>query len=202
MAARVLPSTRSDNPLLAAFMSFRPISQRAASALLCAFALTTTVLTPSARAAEPWSLSAHYGQGDEYRRVMLGIESAPLWSYSFGSGRSRVDLTAELGLAYWKAKRSGPNDDVWQLNAVPMFRWWPAERFFIEGGIGATVFSRTRFAGDQLSTLFQFGDHLGAGYQLTPSARLGARISHFSNASIKSPNPGLDIFQLTYVQRF
>ncbi len=183
-------------------MSFRRPSKLAYSAALCAISLAAPVLTPSAQAAEPWSLSAHYGEGDEYRRVTLGVESAPLWSYSFGPGRSRVDLTAELGVSYWTAKRNGPNDDVWQLNAVPMLRWWPAERFFVEGGIGATVFSRTRFAGDQLSTLFQFGDHLGAGYQLTPSVRVGARISHFSNASIKKPNPGLDIFQLTYVQRF
>lgn len=165
-------------------------------------ALALLTLAAPVHAAEPWSFSGHVGQGDEYRRLTLGVESAPLWSYSFGPGLSRIDLTTELGVSYWKAKRSGRNDDVWQLNAVPMFRWWPAERFFVEGGIGATVFSRTRFAGDQLSTLFQFGDHVGAGYQLTPSVRLGARVSHFSNGSIKSPNPGLDIFQLTYVQRF
>lgn len=160
------------------------------------------VAASSACAAEPWSLSAHYGAGDEYRRVTLGVESARLWSYSFGSGRSRIDLTAEYGVSFWRAKRSGANDDVWQLNAVPMFRWWPGERFFVEGGIGATLFSRTRFAGDELSTAFQFGDHLGLGYQLTPSTRLGARISHFSNGGIKSPNPGLDLLQLTFVQRF
>ena len=182
-------------------MPFFPLSHRAAGVLGALTLVTATAFHSSAQA-EPWALSAHYGQGDEYRRVMLGVESAPLWSYSFGPGRRRIDLTTEFGVSYWKAKRSGPNDDVWQLNAVPMFRWWPAERFFIEGGIGATVFSRTRFAGDQLSTLFQFGDHIGAGYQLTPSVRLGARVSHFSNAGIKSPNPGLDIFQLTYVQRF
>lgn len=165
-------------------------------------AMALATLAPPACAAERWAFSAHLGQGDEYRRLTLGVESAPLWTYSFGPGRSRVDLTAEFGASYWKAKRSGADDEVWQLNAVPMLRWWPAERFFVEGGIGATVFSRTRFAGERISTLFQFGDHLGAGYQLTPSVRLGARISHFSNASIKSPNPGLDIVQLTYVQRF
>ncbi|MGK2900546.1 MAG: acyloxyacyl hydrolase, partial [Burkholderiaceae bacterium] len=56
----------------------------------------------------------------------------------------------------------------------------------------------TRFAGDSFSTAFQFGDHLGVGYQLTPSQRVSLRLSHFSNAAIKQPNPGLNSVQMTY----
>ena len=171
----------------------------ALSAALLFFASASASM---ADAAEPWAFSAQYGEFDDHRRATLGAESAALWSHAFGSGRSRVDLTAEYGVSYWRTKQRRPDDGVWQVNAVPMFRWWPAERFFAEGGIGATVFSHTRFAGRELSTAFQFGDHLGLGYQLTPSIRLGMRISHFSNGSIKLPNSGLNLVQLTLVQRF
>jgi lipid A 3-O-deacylase len=64
------------------------------------------------------------------------------------------------------------------------------------------VFNKTRFADKTISTAFQFGDHIGVGFQLTPQSRLSLRYSHFSNASIKTPNPGLDVTQLTYTYLF
>ncbi|CFN83565.1 lipoprotein [Bordetella pertussis] len=91
---------------------------------------------------------------------------------------------------------------MWQASAIPMFRWWTGERFYIEAGIGATVFSSTSFADKRIGSAFQFGDHIGLGFLLTPSNRIGLRYSHFSNAGIKEPNPGLDIVQLTYTYQF
>ena len=35
-----------------------------------------------------------------------------------------------------------------------MFRWWAGERFYLEAGIGATLFSTTRFANENISTAF------------------------------------------------
>lgn len=133
-------------------------------------------------------------------RVALNWETPVLWSRQWHGGSSRLESTGELGVAYWSAKHSRQSASAWQLNAVPMFRYWPGgvSRCFVEAGIGATLLNRTRFAGDSFSTAFQFGDHLGVGYQLTPSQRVSLRLSHFSNAAIKQPNPGLNSVQMTY----
>ena len=37
---------------------------------------------------------------------------------------------------------------------------------------------------------------------LTHNSKLSLRYAHFSNASIKTPNPGLDIVELGYTYRF
>ncbi len=133
-------------------------------------------------------------------RAALNWETPVLWSWQRHGGPSRLELTGELGVAYWSAKHSRQSASAWQLNAVPMFRYWPggASRCFVEAGIGATLLNRAHFAGDSFSTAFQFGDHLGAGYQLTPSQRVSLRFSHFSNAAIKQPNPGLNSVQMVY----
>jgi len=83
-----------------------------------------------------------------------------------------------------------------------MFRWWVGERFYIEGGIGATALTATRFADKRLGSAFQFGDHIGLGFLLTPQSRVGLRYSHFSNGNIKQPNPGLNVTQVTYTYQF
>ncbi len=76
------------------------------------------------------------------------------------------------------------------------------ERFYIEAGIGATVLNHASFADKDLGSAFQFGDHIGLGFLVTPQSRLGLRYSHFSNAGIKTPNPGLDVTQVTYTYQF
>ncbi|WP_238914465.1 acyloxyacyl hydrolase [Achromobacter insolitus] len=147
-------------------------------------------------------VSLHYGVGEHYKRYTLNYETSPLWSTEFSGSWGRLDLTPELGASYWTADGSRSPGNVWQFSAIPMFRWWTSERFYIETGIGATVFTRTRFAEKNIGSAFQFGDHIGAGFLLTPNNRIGLRYSHFSNAGIKRPNPGLDTVQVTYTYQF
>ncbi|WP_459617663.1 acyloxyacyl hydrolase [Bordetella sp. 2513F-2] len=156
----------------------------------------------TAQAQTQGGIGLNYGKGDHYQRVELHYETPALWSYQFGGNWGRVDLTAELGGAYWWADGSRWRSNAWQLNAIPMFRWWTGERFYIEAGIGATLFNHTTFADKQISTAYQFGDHVGLGFLLDRNNRVGLRYSHFSNASIKKPNPGLDVVQLTYTYQF
>ncbi|WP_144639741.1 acyloxyacyl hydrolase [Bordetella genomosp. 13] len=144
----------------------------------------------------------HYGVGDHYQRITLQYETPSVWTYNFGGNWGRLDLTPEFGASYWWAQGNREPGHVWQASAIPMFRWWTGERFYLEAGIGATVFSHTTFADKTISTAFQFGDHVGAGFLLNDSSRIGLRYSHFSNASIKRPNPGLNVLQLTYLYQF
>ncbi|MEI2417256.1 acyloxyacyl hydrolase [Orrella sp. JC864] len=149
-------------------------------------------------------ISVHAGVGEHYKRLGVNYETPSFWTHRFGSDWGRLDLVGELGVAYWQADGSRSPGHVWQFNAVPMFRWWigASERAYIEAGIGATVFTSTRFADEAISTAFQFGDHIGAGFLINDANRIGIRYSHFSNASIKRPNPGLDVLQLTYTYQF
>ncbi|MDR3452785.1 MAG: acyloxyacyl hydrolase [Rhodoferax sp.] len=136
--------------------------------------------------------------GPRALRATLGWETPVLWTHQAPGGPGRVELTGEFGVSYWGATHAREPASMWQLSAIPMLRWWPGGgRFFVEGGIGPTLVNRTHFAGEDISTAFQFGDHLGMGYQFTPAIRASLRLSHFSNADIKQPNPGFNLLQLT-----
>ncbi|MGB6103341.1 MAG: acyloxyacyl hydrolase [Pusillimonas sp.] len=162
------------------------------------------LLSAQVCAAEPAQagVGIRAGYGDHYSRVELAWESPSLWAYEFSGGKGRLDLVAELGAAYWKASGSRWRSSVWQLSAIPFLRWTWNERYYLEAGVGATVFSHTNFADRNLGSAFQFGDHIGIGAHLSDSSRLGLRLSHFSNAGIKKPNRGLNVLQLTYTYQY
>lgn len=143
----------------------------------------------------------HMGYNSDYRKATLAYETPSIWAYEFRNGWGRVDLSVELGASYWEAKRSR-SESMGQLSAIPMLRWWPTERLYLEVGSGPTVLSRSEFAGRDLSTRFQFGSHLGTGLLIKKAHRIGIRYSHYSNASIKKPNPGLDLLELAYTYQF
>lgn len=147
-------------------------------------------------------VSVRAGYASHYSRAEIAWESPSLWTYRFAEGYGRLDLVAELGAAYWMAQGSRSPSRVWQFSAIPFLRWSWNERYYLEAGVGATVFSRTDFADKNLSTAFQFGDHIGVGAYLSDTSRIGLRFSHFSNAGIKEPNPGLNILQLLYTYRY
>lgn len=173
--------------------------------LLTLFCTMTVAAATSAAAnslGPQGGVSLHYGVGEHYKRYTLNYETAPIWTTAFGGSWGRLDLTPELGASYWTADGSRSPGNAWQFSAIPMFRWWASERFYIEAGVGATVFTRTRFADKNIGSAFQFGDHIGVGFLLTPNNRIGLRYSHFSNAGIKRPNPGLDTVQVTYTYQF
>lgn len=81
------------------------------------------------------------------------------------------------------------------VGITPVFRYQRDEKlgWYVEGGIGANLFSELYNNDDnRLSTAFQFGDHLGVGYVTDNKWDLGLRIQHYSNASIKRPNSGVN----------
>jgi lipid A 3-O-deacylase len=148
-----------------------------------------------------WSL--HVGGANGQSRIGIQWESAPLWSTQLLD--HPLELSAELGVAYWRHKRpveAGQNKSLYQLSAIPMFKWWLGHSWFLEGGIGATLISETQLGPKRYSTAFQFGDHVGVGFQIDPRTRVGVRYSHFSNATIKKPNNGLDALQLTFARSY
>ncbi|MCK9510582.1 MAG: acyloxyacyl hydrolase [Pigmentiphaga sp.] len=150
----------------------------------------------AAQSADRSSIGAQYGVDSDFSRYTLNYETAPWWSRATSLGR--FALQGEFGVSYWHARHRGEDArrSAWQASAIPMFRWWLTDRFYLEAGIGLTLFNHTRLGEHELSTALQFGDHLGLGYQITENWRLGLRVSHFSNAGIKRPNRGLNAYQL------
>ncbi|MBP6019954.1 MAG: acyloxyacyl hydrolase [Burkholderiaceae bacterium] len=146
-------------------------------------------------------LGLYLGYNSDYRKATLGYETPRLWGHQFQNGWGRVDLSVELGVSYWEAKR-GRSESMGQVSAIPMLRWWPTDGFYVELGSGPTVMSRSEFAGRDLGTRFQFGSHLGTGLLIKKVHRIGIRYSHYSNANLKKPNPGLDLLGLTYTYQF
>lgn len=142
------------------------------------------------------------GLNNNYQRYELAWIAPSLWTHRFSENWGRLDLVGELGVAYWQADGSRSPSSVWQLNAIPMLRWTLQERYYLEAGSGPTLFSRTKFADKTLSTALQFGSHIGAGVMLSKTSSLAVRLSHFSNANIKKPNPGLQVIQVQYTYRY
>lgn len=157
---------------------------------------------PRHQAAAPGQgFSLQYGYHSKYQRLGLAYETPSLWRYDFTHG-GRIDLNVELGASYWKASGDREPDSMWQVSAVPMLRWWPSDAYYLEAGVGPSLLSRAHFAGKQLSTRFQFTSHIGGGILVGDAHRFGLRYTHVSNASIKTPNPGLDLIEVSYTYQF
>jgi hypothetical protein len=73
--------------------------------------------------------------------------------------------------------------------------------FYIEAGIGVALIDETKFAGENISTHYQFEDRIGlvANFGHT---NMALRVIHYSNASFKEPNPGLNFLTLSVTRRF
>ena len=151
-------------------------------------------------AASTQGLGLRLGYQSDYSKASLVYETPRLWGHQFQNW-GRLDLDVELGVSYWRTNE-GKSQSMGQLSAIPMLRWWPNESFYLELGSGPTVLSRSEFAGLEFSTRFQFGSHVGMGLLIDKAHRVGIRYSHYSNADIKKPNPGLDVVELAYTYRF
>lgn len=175
--------------------------------MACSITLSSTTLSQEmtgTHAAEPaWRVSAAYHP--RFVRTELAYESKPFWATTLFN--KRFDLRLDAFVAYWRAlhsvKMRHSHRSLWQVGLTPMVRWWPANHWYIEGGIGGlTLMNHTRFSNKEFSTAFQFGNSIGLGWFFADNWRFGMRYSHYSNASIKTPNPGFDILSFSISHTF
>jgi lipid A 3-O-deacylase len=106
----------------------------------------------------------------------------------------------EFSVGVWESDQEPPDDDLlYDAGITPVFRLvekgYSGIRWFLEVGIGVHYISEKFFGDRDLSTDFQFGDHLGAGWGFGPEGRyvLAYRYQHVSNGSISGENEGIDI---------
>ena len=99
----------------------------------------------------------------------------------------------------WDASFGGWNDEgktINDLGLTPIFRYSPHQRTFVEAAIGFHLVSDVHIRRDyDISTRFQFGDHVGVGYAFD-KFNVALRLQHLSNGGIRNPNPGVNFLIL------
>ncbi|WP_345538210.1 acyloxyacyl hydrolase [Variovorax defluvii] len=121
-----------------------------------------------------------------------------------------VTSYADLFVSQWRAPspdRTSHNNFT-QLGAIALWRFRfdeGASPWFAEAGIGITQMNEQYETPDRrFSTLFQFTEQLGIGrtFGARGEHEISLRFQHFSNASIRKPNPGENFYRLRYAYRF
>ncbi len=102
----------------------------------------------------------------------------------------------------------GQDNHTWLFGLKPVFRLRFDEGrspWFAEAGIGLSYTDVLyRSNAKAFSTRFNFGDHVGLGYTFGAQREheVTLRFEHYSNGSIKKPNPGENYVQLRYAHAF
>ncbi len=153
----------------------------------------------------PDSVSLEYGTGNVTRLVRAGVQ----WDWNaawFDSNGTHLGGYWDLTLAQWEARKwdniTGNERNLADIGITPVFRFEndSKEGFYGEAAVGANLLSHLYDNNHRdFSTAFQFGDHIGFGYE-TKRWSVGIKLQHFSNGSIKHPNPGANfaVFGVDY----
>lgn len=158
------------------------------SALLCA--------APAAFAFD--SISFEAGGGEDVKMVRLGMQ----WKWErqwWRSNGTHVGGYWDASIAQWRGDRfrniPGATQNITAIGITPVFRFQKdsGKGLYAEAGIGLNLLSDLYDnSGRQLSTRFEFGDHIAVGYVFNNNLDLKLKIQHFSNGSIKKPNDGVN----------
>ncbi|MCF8113962.1 MAG: acyloxyacyl hydrolase [Desulfotignum sp.] len=145
---------------------------------------------------------AGYGQSrDNIDIFRLGVQkkfSTQWFETHMGS------LSGYFELSYNRWEKSGKQ--IHGAAFSPVFAYYfntgsSAVTPYVEGGIGAAYIDDYKIDGRNLSTSFQFEDRISLGVIINQiDLKLG--YMHYSNASIKSPNDGIDIWMGTVTWHF
>ena len=116
----------------------------------------------------------------------------------------------DLAVGYWdNDSHNRASSGILDVGFTPVFRIQQTHPGslapYIEAGIGFHFISKTSINHErQLSTRFQFGDHIGVGLRFGPEHAydLGYRFQHLSNAGIKEPNNGINFHQVRLQYHF
>ncbi|GAB3548282.1 acyloxyacyl hydrolase [Noviherbaspirillum agri] len=163
-----------------------------------AFALCATFFCAPISGNAADSIAVEIGSGNKTRTGSVGVQ----WNWDkrwWDSNGTHIGGYWNLNVAYWHGMRfqdmSNRSQNIGGAGITPVFRLQrnSLKGPYVELGIGVHIFSdRYDNNGRQLSTKFQFGDHIGVGYVFENKWELGIKFQHFSNASMKQPNDGVN----------
>lgn len=159
------------------------------SATSPADAITQVLLAPGVTSER--GSSASLGLGQDWNRRWFESSTGHLSGYW------------HAGYTWWEGGKAGDSAHSISFSPVLVYsfhteRWQP----FIEVGIGAAVFSRSRVGDRKLGTAAHFEDRFGAGVYLSEHNLMMLRVIHYSNAGLASRNQGIESWSLVYGRRF
>jgi len=176
---------------LHSFSSLKAISMKKVLALAA-----VSLLSLSAHGAQLSGALGATSQGGGTARIALGFDWDKAWLQS-----STGKLTGywDLGYTYWQAgDEAGGRHSV---SFAPVFVYEFGQgnlKPFIEAGVGVSLFTGTTAGDQKFGSAFNFEDRLGAGLKIGETQKVGLRVIHYSNASIKEPNDGIESYSLFY----
>ncbi|MBU1196806.1 MAG: acyloxyacyl hydrolase [Proteobacteria bacterium] len=149
-----------------------------------------------------YGISFGYGEADpsiDIYRVGLKKDFCARW---FETRVGYLSGYFELSFNHWEHN----NQDINGVALSPVFVYFFGKesnliRPYIEGGIGVAYLDEYFIADRNLSSNLQFEDRIGAGVRIG-FVDLNFRYMHYSNASLKQPNHGIDILMFTTAIQF
>jgi hypothetical protein len=177
--------------------------------ILCSIAgLIFASSTCPVAAQTPDAFSLEYGFGKKTQQVRAGAQ----WNWErqwLKSDRGHLGGYWDLTVAQWRQSRhrgqAGASQMIADIGLTPVLRYMPngATGLYGEAGIGVHRLSGLYDNdGRQLSTRFQFGDHIAVGYQFDGGWDASVKFQHFSNGGIKHPNGGVNYVMLRIAKGF
>ena len=143
-----------------------------------------------------WGLSAGYGQSkddDEIDIYRVGLLKD--WGVKWlENATGYVNGYFELSYNRWDDGEDETNGVA--LSPVFQYAFNPdgdGRYPYVEGGIGVAYIDEYFIGTRNLSSNLQFEDRIGVGFRFD-NLDLSFRYMHYSNASLKEPNDGIDIF--------
>jgi len=153
-------------------------------------------------------VSVDAGEGNLSSITKLGVQNSLGDDFPF-LGDYNLSAYYELSVAQIEERKyrnvSGLSHSLTDFGFTPAVRWQGPTKLglYAEVGIGLNYMTEKFDNNDRFSsTQFQFGDHVGAGYQFANHIDLLLKFQHFSNAEIKEPNPAVNFVMLKLTYRF
>ena len=166
--------------------------------IVCLMCFTTAAMAESSG----YGISFGYGEADpdiDIYRIGLKKDFPAKW---FETSVGYLSGYFELSYNRWEHHSQDINCGAFS----PVFVYYFGNesnliRPYIEGGIGAAYLDEYHIADRNLSTNLQFEDRIGIGARIG-FFDLSFRYMHYSNASLKDPNHGIDIMIVTTAIQF
>jgi lipid A 3-O-deacylase len=172
---------------------------------VCASVVVSTLVFCTIAMADPkgYGISGGYGVSrDNIDIYRLGVQKK-FSSHWFDSRLGVLSGYFELSCNLWEKSGEKTHGVAFSPVFVYSFNAGRARGItpYVEGGIGAAYIDDYTIAGRNLSSNLQFEDRISIGV-IIHRIDLKFGYMHYSNASLKSPNDGIDIWLGTVTWRF